>query len=130
MFYYGEESERNLAQVHPDLQRVFREVIKLMDVSIVTGYRGREEQNAKYEQGKSEVRYPDSMHNKEPSLAVDAAPYPYDPDNRERFTYMAGLVLGIAHTLGVSLRWGGDWDQDGEVKDNDFDDLFHFELVD
>lgn len=130
MFYYGEESERRLAEVHPDLQRVFREVIKLMDVSIVTGHRGEEEQNEKYRKGLSQVQYPDSAHNKEPSLAVDAAPYPYDPTDRERFTYMAGLVIGIAHGLGVKVRWGGDWDQDGEVKDNNFDDLFHFELVD
>ena len=32
--------------------------------------------------------------------------------------------------LGVRLRWGGDWDSDLEVDDNDFDDLPHFELVD
>ena len=30
---------------------------------------------------------------------------------------------------GIPLRWGGDWDVDTELKDNDFDDLPHFELL-
>jgi hypothetical protein len=30
--------------------------------------------------------------------------------------------------MGINLRWGGDWDQDWEVKDNKFDDFPHFEL--
>jgi hypothetical protein len=30
--------------------------------------------------------------------------------------------------MGIELRWGGDWDQDFEVKDNRFDDFPHFEL--
>jgi len=31
--------------------------------------------------------------------------------------------------MGVTLRWGGDWDRDTEVQDNSFDDLVHFEIV-
>jgi len=31
--------------------------------------------------------------------------------------------------MGVDLRWGGDWDSDTEVRDNSFDDLVHFEIV-
>lgn len=30
--------------------------------------------------------------------------------------------------MGVTLRWGGDWDSDTEVNDNSFDDLVHFEI--
>jgi peptidoglycan LD-endopeptidase CwlK len=29
----------------------------------------------------------------------------------------------------VTLRWGGDWSMDFEVRDNQFDDLVHFEIV-
>jgi len=64
-----------------------------------------------------------------PSLAVDVAPYPIDWNDRERFCYFAGYVKGIAKSLGTELRWGGDWDRDTQVKDNNFDDLPHFELV-
>ena len=31
--------------------------------------------------------------------------------------------------MGIDLRWGGDWDRDTEVRDNTFDDLVHFEIV-
>ena len=51
-----------------------------------------------------------------------------DWDDRERFTLFAGFVLGIAKSMGINLRWGGDWDQDWTVKDNKFDDFPHFEL--
>ena len=30
----------------------------------------------------------------------------------------------------ITLRWGGDWDMDFQVKDNGFDDFPHFELRD
>ena len=62
-------------------------------------------------------------------MAVDVAPYPIAWDDRERQTLFAGYVLATAKALGVELRWGGDWDGDTEVRDNQFDDLVHFELV-
>jgi peptidoglycan L-alanyl-D-glutamate endopeptidase CwlK len=60
--------------------------------------------------------------------AVDLAPYPIDWEDRERFHYMGGMIRGIGHQLGLKIRWGGDWDSDGEIKDNRFDDLVHVEI--
>lgn len=111
-----------------DLQKVFHEVLKLCDHTILTGHRGREEQNEMYRTGKSQVMYPNGKHNSIPSKAVDAAPYPIDWKDRERATLFAGIVLGVAHNMGIEIRWGGDWDGDFQVKDNNFDDLWHFEL--
>ena len=112
-----------------ELQEVFNEVIKHFDCIIVTGYRTKEEQDDHYVSGRSKVKYPNSKHNTSPSLAVDAAPYPINWNDRERFNLFAGYVLGIAASRGIRLRWGGDWNRDTEVKDNKFDDLLHFELV-
>ena len=81
-----------------------------------------------FEQGKSKVKYPDGRHNKLPSLAVDVTPYPVDWNDRERQTLFAGFVIGIARSMDINLRWGGDWDQDFEVQDNKFDDFPHFEI--
>ena len=78
--------------------------------------------------GKSQLEYPKSRHNLVPSMAVDVCPYPIDWNDRERFSYFAGYVRGVAAGMGIDIRWGGDWDSDGEVKDNSFDDLPHFEL--
>ena len=93
------------------------------------GHRNQEDQEEMYEQGRSQLRYPKSKHNSLPSKAVDVAPYPIDWNDRERFTLFAGFVLGTAETMGVKLRWGGDWNRNWETADNSFDDLVHFELV-
>lgn len=64
-----------------------------------------------------------------PCLAVDVVPYPVDWDDRERFAYFAGIVKGIAFSMGLEIRWGGDWDQDGKTLDEIFSDMPHFELL-
>jgi hypothetical protein len=119
-----------LEQCDARLQKVFMRVIQKFDNTIITGYRNKEEQEAHFRAGRSQVRYPNSKHNTKPSIAIDVAPYPIDWEDRERFTYFAGYVLGVADSMGIKLRWGGDWDRDTQVKDNGFDDLLHFEIVD
>ncbi len=47
----------------------------------------------------------------------------------KRQTLFAGYVLATAKAMGIDLRWGGDWSMDFEVRDNQFDDLVHFEIV-
>lgn len=46
-----------------------------------------------------------------------------------RFYYFGGYVLGRADERGLKLRWGGDWDSDREIRDQNFDDTVHFELA-
>ena len=63
-------------------------------------------------------------------LAVDIAPHPIDWEDIKRFTYLAGIVVGIAHSMDIPIRWGGNWDRDNEIlSDQKFDDCPHFELV-
>ena len=125
---FGKTSKRRLATCHPDLQKVFNEVIKTVDCSVIEGQRSKERQNKLYEEGKTKVRYPDGRHNAVPSNAADVVPYPIDWNDRERFHLFAGYVLGVASGMGVALRWGGDWNMNFEVDDNQFDDFPHFEL--
>jgi hypothetical protein len=119
---------KNLNEAHPKLQRVFNEVIKHFDCSVIEGYRLKEEQDAAYHNGRTKVQWPDSKHNTYPTQAVDVIPWPVNWKDTERFYYFAGFVKGIARSMGIKLRWGGDWDSDTEVKDQDFNDLPHFEL--
>jgi len=42
--------------------------------------------------------------------------------------YVAGAARVYAYANGLRLRWGGDWDMDGDLTDQTFDDLFHLEL--
>ena len=125
---YSNKSKEKLATCHPMIQEVFNEVIKHFDCSIICGFRGEHEQNEAFRLGNSQKKWPNSKHNKNPSLAVDAPPYPIDWNDRERFIYFAGHVMGIARMKGIQLIWGGDWNSDTILKNNRFDDLAHFEL--
>jgi len=110
------------------LKKVFNEVIKTVDCSVLEGHRDKAKQNKYYKEGKTRLQYPLGRHNELPSRACDVVPYPIDWDDRERFHLFAGFVLGIAKSMKINLRWGGDWDQDWTVKDNKFDDFPHYEL--
>lgn len=125
---FSKKSLEKLSQCDERLQLVLNEAIKYYDFTILEGHRGKELQNMYYEQGKSKLKYPKSKHNSFPSIAVDIAPYPIDWNDRERFYFMAGVVKGIANSMGIKLRWGGDWDQDHDFKDQTFFDLPHFEI--
>ena len=128
MAKFGKRSREKLSTCHPDLQKVFNEVIKHVDCSVIEGHRSCARQNRLYEEGKTKVRYPKGRHNAEPSRAADVVPYPIDWDDRERFHLFAGFVLGTAKQMGIGLRWGGDWNINWFVDDNKFDDFPHFEL--
>ena len=128
MAKFGRRSRERLATAHPDLQKVFNEVIKYVDCSVLEGHRDERTQDRLFEEGKTKVRYPLGRHNSKPSRAVDVVPYPVDWDDRERFTLFAGFVLGMATRMGINLRWGGDWDKDFQVNDNKFDDFPHYEI--
>lgn len=126
--YFSDESKRELQTCHPLLQRLFYEVLKVMDCKIIQGRRGKVQQDKYYYSGKSKVKYPSSLHNANPSLAVDSAPSPLDWKDAKSFYYFAGIVKGIASMLGIPIRWGGDWDGDSDLNDQTFNDLCHFEL--
>ena len=125
---FGKNSKKRLATCDEKLQRVFNEVIKHVDCSVLEGHRDAERQDKLFEEGKTQVKYPKGRHNSSPSNAVDITPYPVDWKDRERQTLFAGFVLGIAKGMGIVLRWGGDWDSDFQVMDNRFDDFPHFEV--
>jgi len=125
---FGRTSKKRLETCDERLQSLFNEVVKVFDCSILVGHRGEEDQNKAYKEGNSQVKWPKGKHNKKPSSAVDVAPYPIDWEDRERFSYFAGFVKGVAWRLNTPIRWGGDWDGDTELSDNNFDDLVHFEL--
>ena len=125
---FGTSSKKRLKTCDSSLQNLFNEVIKYFDCTIIEGYRNEEDQNSAVAKGFSKVLYPDGKHNRMPSNAVDVAPYPIDWDDTERFIYFGGFVKGIAASMGINIIWGGDWNDNTQLTDNNFDDLVHFEL--
>ena len=125
-YKFSRISKKNLSECHPILQEIFNEVIKIIDCRVIEGYRPKEEQNKAYHAGFSDLRYPKSKHNRKPSLAADVIPYPVDWEDHERFHYFAGIVKGVAFSLGYKIRWGGDWKNNNSLQGSD---LPHFELI-
>ncbi len=101
-----------------------------MDCTVFCGHRPQAEQDEAFRRGLSQLKFPEGKHNKVPSEGVDVAPYPINWNDRERATYFAGFVMGLAYTHSIPLRWGGDWNGDWQVRDNNFDDLWHFQIED
>jgi peptidoglycan L-alanyl-D-glutamate endopeptidase CwlK len=128
MPYFGKKSLKNLETCDEDIQALFKEVIKYFDCTVTEGHRKKSRQEQLFDEGKTKLHYPHSLHNSFPCQAVDVVPYPIDYNDRERITYFAGFVKGVAYKMGIPIRWGGDWNNNTEVKDNNFDDLPHFEL--
>jgi len=133
---FGKRSRARLKGVDSKLVNVLNEVVKYFDITVIEGLRSQERQNELVAQGKSKTKFGKHVQGK----AVDIAPYPIDWDARDDFHYLGGFVLGIAASMGINIRWGGDWsssslDEDvmrgteqRTTKDNGFDDLVHFEL--
>jgi len=121
---FGKRSKERLKGVDSRLVNILNELVKIMDVTIIEGLRTKERQEELVSQGKSQTKFSKHIEGR----AVDLAPYPVDWEDRERFHYMGGMIRGIGKQMGVNVRWGGDWDSDGEIKDNKFDDLVHVEI--
>ena len=60
--------------------------------------------------------------------AVDLAPYPIDWNDLKRFDMVADAMFKAAKELSVKIRWGADWDNDGNFRERGETDSPHFEL--
>ncbi len=138
---WGTNSKRHWKTLCPDLQLLSDTVLQIHDCSLIDGHRGEFRQNKYYEDGTSSVKWPNSMHNKLPSQAMDLAPYlpgvnPYDHEHVLQFS---GIVLCAATMLydqGLMSKrtiWGGTWKEKIGVPfafdENRFYDGIHFQLV-
>lgn len=142
---FGKGSTEKLKTLHPKLRLVVQKALDfgVMDFSVIDGIRTYEEQRelflAKPPKTKLDGVTRKSKHQADEngfSQAVDLLPYPAEINgvnvwsDSSRFHILAGLMYAAASELGVVIRWGGDWDSDGNNKDSSFDDLPHFELAD
>lgn len=155
MTRYSHRSLTRLRTCHPDIERLMLEVDKHWANTILEGKRTIEQQRENVAKGVSKTM--DSRHLDDPSNAVDAAPDPLSwpkmhdelaellghlsaQERRQmakhileyakqmaRWYYFGGFVLGTAAQMGIGIRWGGDWDGDRDVHEQNFDDLVHYE---
>jgi len=139
-FKLSEASRAKLAGVHPDLIRVVLRAIEItpVDFKVIEGVRTPERQRELYAQGRTKpgnvVTWTlKSNHFVNPATgrghAVDLLVAPYDWKEGPQWRQMAEAMLKAAKELGVTIRWGKDWDRDGIVGEKGETDGPHFELV-
>lgn len=155
---WGKGSKHELDTTDFVLRDVADEVLPIKDHSVIKGHRNEKDQHQAFLDGHSKLDWPNGNHNDFPSRAIDVKTYPEpepvlfltDPNLmstnelrlevkrlreqvkqqplREEQLYLLGVYKGVGHMMGIPIRTGADWDRDGEIQDNGFDDFFHVEL--
>lgn len=152
---FGKKSTQVRDTLHPLLAELCDRVVSYRDITLLRGYSGKDEQNALYAAGASTKQWPHSKHNRNPAEAIDASPWPIPEDwgnlsgqtlhainldwkERVKFYEMIAVfefcwqqMLDAYPELRnqYRLRFGKDWDGDGDYRDQKFDDLPHVELI-
>jgi len=143
---YSQQSEGRLSTCHSDLQKVFRRVLEVFDHTIECGFRNKDAQDNAVLTGHSQTPWPTSKHNKIPSEAVDAMPWPYSYADLEgkngkgvqlralvRCGMFIGYVIATADEMYAKgeieapITTGVDWDNDKNVIEERFLDLPHYQ---
>jgi hypothetical protein len=137
-YEYSTKSLELLDTCHPDIQKVFFFAIQSYNITIISGWRKKEEQDELFRTGKSLQPWPQSKHNftsawgKPASKAVDFAiwhpeePHIHWQDGPSQM-HIAGVILGIGLAMDVPLRSGCDWNENMDVRDN-WLDCWHVEM--
>lgn len=153
-FNFGARSMKEIETMVPDLKVIFLEAIKHSDVDFGVSQGGRTvaQQLEYFLAGNSKI----DPRKYKPATLVDVAKHvtnELSPLSRagdifisvpgkpamaydiKSLCYVAGLMTSTANRLfdegkiKSRLRWGGNWDMDGEIyTDQTFQDLPHFEI--
>jgi len=125
---FSRDSNLKLEKADKRLQQMCIKLIEKVDFKVIETHRTKERQKQLLKEGKTKTL--NSKHLFMPSKAIDIAPYPIDWKDEKRFIEMGKMFLEIAKELGIKVRWGHDWDMDGDLYDQKFIDSPHFELID
>ena len=133
-------SLNSLTGVHPDLVAVVKRAIEIteQDFVVIEGLRTQSRQDELWAQGRTKPG-PIVTWTKDASShgvgsdgyghAVDMCPAPVDWSDLKKFDAIADAMFTSASELGVKLRWGADWDMDGNLRERGESDSPHFELA-
>ena len=150
-FVLSKLSLGRLEGVNIDLVKVVKRAIEItpQDFMVVEGVRSKEQCYINYGKGRTAAQcttkdVPASYA--QPKLAkvtwltnplsskhvtgkaVDLVPYPVDWNDVSKFDQIAKAMFAAAKELGVSIRWGADWDNDGNYREKGEYDSPHFEI--
>ena len=148
----SERSLNNLEGVDERLVKIVKRAIEVteQDFIVIEGLRTREQMMINYGKGRTASQLAvhgipasyakpkeakvtwlsnpfSSKHGK--GLAVDIVPNPVDWSDVSKFDKIAKAMFKASSELGYNtLRWGADWDDDGNFREKGETDSPHFEL--
>lgn len=132
-----DRSEKRLEGVNAALVNVVHRAVKALPfaVMVVEGVRTKQRQAELYAQGRTTpgkiVTW--TMQSKHiEGRAVDLAPLvngAIDWNDLKKFDTIAKAMQAAAKELGVAIRWGADWNQNGKPREKGETDSPHFELA-
>lgn len=126
-FVFGERSRRNLNGVSPDLVKLAEAALRHspVDFMVTEGLRTKARQRQLVQKGLSKT-----MNSKHlTGRAIDIVPYPVDWKDWSKFVRIYEAFKAASKETGVKFRWGGDWNMNGDYRDERFLDGPHFELI-
>ena len=125
MYKWSKKSSDLLATCDKRLQDLANSMLERsdFDLTIIEGYRTKDDQERAFKEGKSKAHYGQSKHNVFPSKAIDITPYPINWDKNDiRWWKMIALAYEIARIKNIKIRCG--------VFFTGLEDYPHIELVD
>lgn len=134
------KSLAKLEGVHPSMAKVVKRAAALssQDFTVLEGVRTPARQKELYAQGRTApgpvvtwVKTSNHFVNTKTGFghAVDLCPWPIDWNDAAKFDAISKVMFQAAKDLGVTIRWGADWDRDGKPRERGETDSPHFELV-
>lgn len=109
------KSSEKLKECHSDIQKLMRRVDEIYPIQVICGHRNEADQNKAFADKKSKLKFPESKHNKKPSLAVDVVP---DPDRNPKtiswvditqYEIMCLAIEAAADELDIEIKLGRDF---------------------
>jgi peptidoglycan L-alanyl-D-glutamate endopeptidase CwlK len=120
-FAYGNASKSKLEPLQPNLKKVAARAIELtpIDFTIVQGLRTVAQSAENIKNGTSFLSDPNKSKHITGN-ALDFAPLKngkIDWNDLEAFKTVADAFFAAARELNIKIRWGGDWNMNGDYKD-------------
>ena len=112
---FSQRSIGHFNRLHPILQKLHFEAIKIIDYSLIDSYRNNIKQQGYFDLGTSLARAGESPHNYFPALASDQIPYPLinnDWDDKKQFARLIGVFQTVAFYFSLPIEFGYDWGWD------------------
>lgn len=134
-FKLSKRSEERMIGLNIKLINVVRMAILRTPIDFgvawMGGLRTAEQQKELFDQGYSKCDGYKLLSKHQSGNAVDLNVFVGSKlvENKEMLCVIAGVMFSCANELNTKIRWGLMWNQSGDIRDNTFNDVYHFEIT-